>query len=121
MTRRRWWLLALAVAALAWILGAEWISITHGIEENHFLDAMIGLTFVGAGIVALDRRAGNVIGPLMIVFGTIAYIPNWSNLGLPVFPTLVLVANSIGAAFLIHIILAYPNGRVERPFDRTVL
>jgi signal transduction histidine kinase len=121
VTRRRWWLVALAVAALVWILGGEYVSITRGIQENHFLDAMVGFSFVGAGLVALDRRPGNLVGPLMIVFGTIIYIPNWSNLELPVFPTLVLIANSIGAAFLILIILAYPNGRVERRFDRTVL
>jgi len=121
MTRRRWLLAALALAALVWILGAEWVSITHGIRENHFLDAMSGLAFVGAGIVALDRRPGNLIGPLMIVFGTITYIPNWSNLGIPVFPTLALIANSISAAFLVTIMLAYPSGRVERRFDRVVL
>jgi signal transduction histidine kinase len=121
VTRRRWFLAALGVAALAWILGAEWVSISRGIQENHFLDAMVGLSFVGAGLVALDRRPGNLIGPLMIVFGTISYIPNWSNLGLPVFPTLVLVANGISAAFLVHIALAYPGGRVERRIDRNVL
>ncbi len=121
MTRRRWFLAALALAALVWIIGAEWASITRGIRENHFLDAMSGLAFVGAGIVALDRRPGNLIGPLMIVFGTITYIPNWSNLGIPVFPTLALIANSISAAFLVTIMLAYPSGRVERRFDRVVL
>jgi signal transduction histidine kinase len=121
MTRRRWLLLALGVAALGWILGAEWVSISHGIQENHLLDAVGGLAFVGAGIVALDQRPGNAIGPLMIVFGTITYTANWSNLGLPVFPTLVLITNSIAAAFLVHIILAYPSGRVTRRFDRAVL
>jgi signal transduction histidine kinase len=121
MTRRRWFLVGLGVAALVWILGAEWVSTTHGIQENHLLDAMVGIAFVGAGIVALDRRPANLIGPLMILFGTITYIPNWSNLGLPVFPTLVLIANSIAAAFLVHVVLAYPNGRVERRFDRFVL
>jgi signal transduction histidine kinase len=121
MTRRRWFLVALGVTALAWILGGEWVSITRGIQENHFLDALGGLTFVGAGLVALDRRPGNVIGPLMIAYGTITYIPNWSNLGLPVLPTLGLIADSISAAFLVTIMLAYPNGRVERRFDRIVL
>jgi signal transduction histidine kinase len=121
VTRRRWFLVSLGGLALVWILGAEWVSITHGVRENHFLDAMGGLTFIGAGIVALDRRPGNLIGPLMIVFGTIMYIPNWAHLGIPVFPTLVLIANSIDAAFLVHIVLAYPSGRVERRFDRAVL
>lgn len=37
MTRRRWGLLALAVAGVGWILGGEWVSIHHGVPENHFL------------------------------------------------------------------------------------
>jgi signal transduction histidine kinase len=121
VTRRRWLLAALALAALVWILGGEWASITHGVQENHLLDAMVGIAFVGAGLVALDRRPGNLIGPLMIVFGTITYTANWSNLGIPVFPTLVLIANGMAAAILIHIALAYPSGRVQRSFDRVVL
>jgi hypothetical protein len=33
---------ALLVAGAGWILGAEWVSIHHGIPENHFIDAMTG-------------------------------------------------------------------------------
>ena len=58
MTRRRWWLLALAVVCLAWALGGEWVSIHHGVPENHFIDALGGLAFLAGGIIALDRRPG---------------------------------------------------------------
>jgi len=29
MTRRRWWLAALGVALVAWIIGGEWVSISR--------------------------------------------------------------------------------------------
>ena len=56
MTPRRWALMALGGAALAWVLGGEWVSISRGIHESHLLDVTVGLSFFGAGIVALDRR-----------------------------------------------------------------
>ncbi len=58
MTRRRWWLLALAVVCVAWVLGGEWVSIHRGVPENHFIDALGGLAFLAGGIIALDRRPG---------------------------------------------------------------
>jgi signal transduction histidine kinase len=121
VTRRRWLLVGGAVVGLAWVVGAEWVSIHAGVQENHFLDALVGLSFIGAGLVAIDRRPGNVIGPLMVAFGAIQYIGNWSNLGLPVFPTLWVISQTIPAAFIAHIALAYPDGRVRRRFDRFVL
>jgi signal transduction histidine kinase len=121
VTRRRWLLVTGAVIGLAWVIGAEWVSIHAGIQENHFLDALVGLSFIGAGLVAIDRRPGNIIGPLMVAFGAIQYVGNWSNLGLPVFPTLWVISQTIPAAFIAHIALAYPDGRVRRRFDRFVL
>src|SRR5262245_21705775 len=41
--RRRWWLVLVAVGGVAWILGAEWVSIRHGVPESHLLDALTGL------------------------------------------------------------------------------
>jgi signal transduction histidine kinase len=120
VTRRRWALVALGGAALAWTLGGEWVSISRGVQESHLLDAMVGLSFFGAGIVALDRRPGNVIGPLMVAFAATAFLANWANL-VPVFPTLGFVAGLFGAPLLVHIALTYPSGRLRTSFDRVVL
>jgi signal transduction histidine kinase len=120
MTLRRWALVALAGAALAWALGGEWVSISRGVQESHLLDVTVGLSFFGAGIVALDRRPGNVIGPLMIVYAVTWFLGNWGN-QIPVFPTLGFVAGLFGAPLLAHIALAYPSGRLRTGFDRVVL
>ena len=65
MTRRRWWLVGLAVVCAGWALGGEWVSIHHHIPENHLIDALVGLAYLLGGLIVLDRRPGNLIGPLM--------------------------------------------------------
>ena len=122
MTGRRWLLVAAAVLAVAWILGAEWASIHAGVQENHLLDALVGGSFVAAGLVAIDRRPGNVIGPLMVTFGAIGYFANWTNLGtIPVFPTLRVANDMASAALIANIALVYPSGHLRSRFDKIVL
>ena len=121
MTGRRWALALLGVVGVMWALGGEWINIRHGIQENHFLDAMVGLSYMAAGIVALDRRPGNAIGKLMIAYAAMWFLANWGNLAVPVLPVLGLIANDTSTVFLGHIALAYPSGRVHARFDRSVL
>ena len=122
MTRRRWWLLALAVACVGWVLGGEWVSIRHGVPENHFIDALGGLAFLAGGIIALDRRPGNAIGPLMIAFGMVGYFGNWGNIDVPILPLLgTSLGQWAGTPILAQIALSYPTGRLRTTFDRVVI
>jgi signal transduction histidine kinase len=122
MTRRRRGLLALAVAGAGWILAAEWVSIRHGVPENHFIDAMTGLAFLACGIIALDRRPGNAIGPLMIAFAFVSYIGNYGNIDVPVLPLLGASAGQYAATpILAHIALSYPAGRLRTTAGRVVI
>ena len=121
MTRRRWWLAVLGVVAVAWALGGEAISISRDVAENHFLDALVGLSFFAAGIIAIDRRPGNVIGPLMVGYAVAWFAGNWSNLDS--WPTSIVfaVSETMSTALLAHVFLAYPSGHVRAGFDRVVL
>jgi signal transduction histidine kinase len=121
MTRRRWGLVVVAVAAIGYALGGEWQSIRGGVPENHLLDAAVGLSFFGAGIVALDRKPGNRIGLLMVGFAATWFLGNWSNWSAPVLPTLGVVGAALGTPFIAHIALSYPSGRVRSRFARIVL
>ena len=85
MTARRWLLVAGATVAVAYALGGEWQSIRHGVTENHFLDAITGLTYLVTGSIALDRRPGNRIGVLMILYGITWFFGNWAAGGIPIF------------------------------------
>ena len=51
-----------ATVLVALLVGGEWVSIHQHIPENHLIDALGGLSFLVAGLVALDRRPGNAIG-----------------------------------------------------------
>jgi signal transduction histidine kinase len=119
--RRRWVLLILATASIGWALGGEYLSIHHGVYENHFLDALVGLSFFGGGIVALDRRPGNLVGPLMIAYAAIWFLGNWGNLHSWPFYTLGFVGGTLSTPILAHLFLVYPGGRVRTRADRGFL
>jgi signal transduction histidine kinase len=121
VTPRRWALVAAAIVASAYALGGEWESIHHGVTENHLLDATVGLSFFGAGIIAVDRKPRNVIGPLMIAYAVTWFLGNWGNLQTPLLVSLGFVGGDLGTPLLAHVALAYPSGRLRTTYERLTL
>ena len=122
MTGRRWGLLALGLALLGWIIGGEWVSIHARVPENHFIDALPGLSFLLAGLVALDRRPSSRIGWLMIAYVVVSYLGNWGNLQVPAAPAIgSSIGQQLGGAILAHMALSYPTGRLRTRFERAVI
>jgi signal transduction histidine kinase len=121
MTRRRWGLAALGLALVCWIIGGEWVSIHQHVPENHFIDALGGLSFLVAGLVALDRRPGNAIGKLMIAYVIVSYCGNWSNLQITALPAIGSMGSQLSGAILAQMALSYPTGRLRTRFERLVI
>jgi signal transduction histidine kinase len=121
MTRRRWALAALGVALVGWIIGGEWVSIHQHVPENHLIDALGGLSFLVAGLVALDRRRHNRIGWLMIAYAVVSYFGNWGNLQVAVVPMIGLIGQQLGGPILAQMLLSYPTGRLRTRFERLVI
>jgi signal transduction histidine kinase len=96
------------------------VSIRHGVRENHLIDALGGLAFLAGGIIALDRRPGNAIGPLMVAVALVPYLGNYGNLNVPLLPVLGLISGYWAAPILAHITLAYPAGQLRTRFNRIV-
>ena len=92
----------------------------RGFLENHFVDALGGLAFAIAGLVVLDRRPGNVIGPLMFGYVFLAYLGNYGNLRIPGVPVIGLMGGQLTAAVLAQIALCYPSGRLGTRFESWV-
>jgi hypothetical protein len=112
---------ALGLALVCWIIGGEWVSIHEHVPENHFIDALGGLSFLVAGLVALDRRPGNAIGKLMIAYVIVSYCGNWSNLQITALPAIGSMGSQLSGAILAQMALSYPTGRLRTRFERLVI
>jgi len=121
MTTRRWGLIALAATALYWAFAAEWVSIHHGVMENHFLDTLTGVSFLIAGVIAMDRRPGNRVGALMLAFGVSWFCANWMNLGWGWLIPLLSIGSSFWPALFAQLVLSYPSGRLATTFERVTV
>ena len=121
LTKRRCRLALLFAAALCWTIGGEWVSIHAGVRQNHFIDALGGLSFAVAGLIAANRKPGNALAPLMFSYVFISYLGNWGNLRIPGLPVIGLMGDQLTAAVLAHIALAYPSGRLQTNGQRWVV
>src|SRR4051794_39216028 len=112
------WSLALLAAAgsVALILASDrpWSPSTIALE------VLVGLAFVASGLVGRVRRPENRTGMLMILVGL-----SWfcgalqaSNASLPY--TVGYAAGAVIAAFLVHLVLAFPSGRLVTRGERRV-
>ena len=84
------------------------------------LEVLVGLAFVASGLVARLRRPENRTGLLMILVGL-----GWfggalqaANASLPW--TVGYAGGALVAAIFIHLVLAFPSGRLMTPAERRV-
>jgi signal transduction histidine kinase len=117
------WTIALAgVAAAALVvtltLTSDQVS-EPGVQAT--LDSWMTLTYVLGGVVAWWHRPDSRFGPLMIAAG---FANALSSLGYssidPVF-TIGHALDLLPPVLFIHVFLAYPSGRLERPLDRALV
>ena len=98
-----------------------------------YVDLAVGLAYAGTGLAAWRRRPGSRVGPLMTAMGFAWFIGAWGNLTdwnvlrqafLPVFDHSAkydvfrgaLWFEALNQAILVHLILAFPSGRLgSRP------
>ena len=81
----------------------------------------VGASFMGAGLVAWVRRPGNRIGPLMIGVGLAFFLPAVWWIRTPVASVVGVAAVSWYQAFLVHLALAFPTGRLRSRTERIVV
>jgi PAS domain S-box-containing protein len=110
--------LAVGGGTLALVLASE-----H--EEQQILTSVFGLligwAFVAAGLIARTRRPENRTGVLLLIVGFSFFAgalaeSNWS---LPF--SIGFALGSIFVAALIHVLLAYPSGRLTSRWERAVV
>jgi signal transduction histidine kinase len=121
MTGRRWAALGVVVLGLAWGLGGEAVSIAHDVDENHFLDFVAGFSFFLGGAIAIDRRPGNRLGPLMVLNGASWFCGNWMNIPNGWSLEFLHLGEAAAVGLLAHLVMAYPTGRLTTSLERWVL
>ena len=117
--------LAIAVAAAAAATGGG-VALAHGQARASTTTLAVttivaGCAFVVAGIVAWLRRPANHTGPLMIATGFLMFGRSLAQANHPLPFTLGLAVGLLPAAVLVHLLLAFPEGRLHSRWERLVV
>jgi hypothetical protein len=77
----------------------------------------------GAGAIYLSRRSGLMLGLLLSLTGAAWFAVEWDNpaIGSPVGFTAGLLLYAACPALVLHVVLAYPTGRLRSKLDRLVV
>jgi signal transduction histidine kinase len=118
-------LVALAVAGLALGLAALALVTTSDREADPAawigLALTLGWGFAGAGIFAWWRRPENRIGPLMALVGFLWFLGALSSADAAWAYTLGILLGTLWIGALVHMLVAFPTGRVEPGLERGVV
>jgi PAS domain S-box-containing protein len=113
----------LAASGVAVYAGAIAISATsdHAGYGLVVLTVAAGVSFTAAGVIATARRPDNRTGPLMLAVALL-----WALGALQLTSSSLLfsfggIAEQLAFAPLAHLLLAYPTGRLERPYHRRLV
>jgi signal transduction histidine kinase len=91
----------------------------HPLEQT--IHAGVAAAYIGAGVVALLRRPGNAVGPLMAAVGFLWLVQDlyWVWLPLPI--TIATTLERFYQAVLANLALIFPTGRFPGRFERRVM
>jgi signal transduction histidine kinase len=108
--------LALTVAALAATAGAVYVIAVSRISPHPLaqavLAALVCLSFVGAGVIALRLRPYARFGLLLAAVGFASLISVLHDANGEVVYTIGVLASNVVFAVLVHALLAFPGGRL---------
>ena len=122
-TQRLW--LTVGPAALVFGLVVLWLSVTsdHMTQQAVIvvLTLAVGWSFIASGLVAWGRRPENRTGPLMVLVGFTWFITGVSATNSPWPFTLSILFGDLFLAIFVHLLVAYPSGRLEGRFEKVVV
>jgi signal transduction histidine kinase len=85
------------------------------------LSLVAGWSFIGSGLVAWARRPENRTGPLMVLVGITFLAGQLDAAGHPFPYTLGPWLRPVHLAVFVHLLLAFPSGRLESRFARALV
>lgn len=108
-----------------WPLGVLWVVYVASVLAGTgnplpYTASVLGVAtaFMALGLVTWARRPANRVGPLLVAIGVAWLIPllRYSPDSVPW--TLALVLPLLHQALLVHLVFAYPSGRISSRFER---
>jgi signal transduction histidine kinase len=118
-------LIGLAIAGLVLGLAALALVVTSDRDRDPtpwiVLALTMGWSFIYAGLYAWWRRPENRVGPLMTLVGFLWMLGALMSSDVAWVYTLGLALNSLWIAALVHMLVAFPSGRVAPGLERTVV
>ncbi|HEX2102813.1 MAG TPA: sensor histidine kinase [Solirubrobacteraceae bacterium] len=84
------------------------------------LGPVIGLSFIGTGVFAWWRRPLNRFGLLMCAVGFAWFLASLAESNDPTFFTIGAYLSPLYVVLVIHMVLAFPTGRLETPAARAI-
>jgi signal transduction histidine kinase len=119
-------LIGLAVAGLALGLAALALVTSGDLEEREstpwiVLALTLGWGFIGAGLYAWWRRPENRVGALMVLVGFLWFLGSLESANAAWAFTLGLALSELWIGALVHMLVAFPTGRVAPGLERAVV
>jgi signal transduction histidine kinase len=121
--RRALWALAAAgfvfgLAVLALILTNDLLALRGAWAAGALV---VGWSFIGVGLFAWGRRPDNRVGMLMAATGFVWLVSCTALSDLPLVYTLGSVLGTAFFAVAVHLLLAFPSGRLPSPTERWIV
>ncbi len=92
--------------------------------ENPFVVVVsfpaLAWVYVAAGIVAWLRRPASRIGSLLVVGGLLWLLAGLANTAPPALVAVGLVTATVPVAIVLHVLLAFPSGRLRGRWTRAL-
>jgi len=117
MTSLRRALIALGIAGVAAGVVASLLVLSSDFQEDPGVTIAFGLavgwSFIGTGLYAWWRRPDNSFGALMVGVGFAFFAGALGASDIPGVFAVGLLTGALSFAFLIHLLLSFPSGRLE--------
>lgn len=85
------------------------------------LNVLVGWLYVAAGLLAWSRRPGNLFGFLIVGAGLSILVAGMQPTGFPVLTAISAVTATLPLSVLVHVLHAYPSGRLSSRASRVVV
>jgi len=108
------WPAGVVLGIVAESVAFEWNDPLHWIP-----DLAVGWTFIGCGLVAAGRWPDNASGRLMVGTGFAWFLGNFAEVDSAAVAWLAGSAIFVHRGLLVHLLLAYPTGRLPGRLERT--